>query len=88
MPIGIVPGWDEYWDRYFLYELRDVDSGVAASTDRGVLDQRDGRLRRRVHRAEPSRSVAPSGMPGGMPMVTFSSRRPRPLGRKSRAGRV
>jgi len=35
-----------------------------------------------------SRSVAPSGMPGGMPMVTFSSRRPRPLGRKSRAGRV
>ncbi len=39
--IGIVPGWDEYWDRYFLYELRDVDvdggGGVAASSDRGAV---------------------------------------------------
>jgi pimeloyl-ACP methyl ester carboxylesterase len=32
--IGIIPGWDEYWDRYFLYELRD---GVAASSDRGAV---------------------------------------------------
>ena len=26
--IGIIPEWDEYWDRYFLYELRDVTGGV------------------------------------------------------------
>ena len=35
--IGIIPGWDQYWDRYFLYELRDVGGGVAASTDRGAV---------------------------------------------------
>ena len=37
--IGIVPEWDEYWDRYFGYELRDVDvdGGVAASSDRGAV---------------------------------------------------
>jgi len=37
--IGIIPGWDEYWDRYFLYELRDVDvdGGVAASSGRGAV---------------------------------------------------
>jgi pimeloyl-ACP methyl ester carboxylesterase len=34
---GIVPEWDEYWDRYFLYELRDVDGGVTASSDRGAV---------------------------------------------------
>ena len=35
--IGIVPEWDEYWDRYFAYELRDVSGGVTASTDRGAV---------------------------------------------------
>jgi len=35
--IGIVPGWDEYWDRYFLYELRDVDGGVTPASDRGAV---------------------------------------------------
>jgi pimeloyl-ACP methyl ester carboxylesterase len=35
--IGIVPNWDEYWDRYFRYELREVDGGVAASSDRGAV---------------------------------------------------
>ena len=35
--IGIIPEWDEYWDRYFLYELRDVEGGVAASSDRGAV---------------------------------------------------
>ena len=35
--IGIVPEWDEYWDRYFTYELRDVDGGVTASSDRGAV---------------------------------------------------
>ena len=35
--IGIIPEWDEYWDRYFLYELRDVNGGVASGTDRGAV---------------------------------------------------
>jgi pimeloyl-ACP methyl ester carboxylesterase len=35
--IGIIPEWDEYWDRYFLYELRDVDGGVTPSSDRGAV---------------------------------------------------
>ena len=35
--IGIIPEWDEYWDRYFLYELRAVEGGVAASSDRGAV---------------------------------------------------
>jgi 3-oxoadipate enol-lactonase len=35
--IGIVPEWDEYWDHYFAYELRDVDGGVASSSDRGAV---------------------------------------------------
>jgi 3-oxoadipate enol-lactonase len=35
--IGIVPEWDQYWDRYFTYELRDVDGGVTARTDRGAV---------------------------------------------------
>jgi 3-oxoadipate enol-lactonase len=34
---GIIPEWDRYWDRYFAYELRDVDGGVTASTDRGAV---------------------------------------------------
>jgi hypothetical protein len=34
---GIIPDKDEYWDRYFTYELRDVDDGVAASSDRGAV---------------------------------------------------
>jgi pimeloyl-ACP methyl ester carboxylesterase len=35
--IGIIPEWDEYWDRYFLYELRDVGGGVTPSSDRGAV---------------------------------------------------
>jgi pimeloyl-ACP methyl ester carboxylesterase len=35
--IGIVPEWDQYWDRYFAYELRDVDGGVTSRTDRGAV---------------------------------------------------
>jgi pimeloyl-ACP methyl ester carboxylesterase len=35
--LGIVPEWDEYWDRYFGYELREVDGGVTASTDKGAV---------------------------------------------------
>jgi hypothetical protein len=35
--IGIIPEWDEYWDRYFRYELRDVDGSVTPSSDRGAV---------------------------------------------------
>ncbi len=35
--IGIIPEWDEYWDRYFGYELREVNGGVASSSDRGAV---------------------------------------------------
>ena len=35
--IGIIPGWDEYWDRYFGYELGEVNGGVTAATDRGAV---------------------------------------------------
>ena len=35
--IGIIPDWDQYWDRYFLYELRDVNGGVTARSDRGAV---------------------------------------------------
>ena len=35
--LGIIPEWDEYWDRYFAYELRDVSGGVASSNDRGAV---------------------------------------------------
>jgi pimeloyl-ACP methyl ester carboxylesterase len=34
---GIIPEWDEYWDRYFAYELRDVSGGVVSSSDRGAV---------------------------------------------------
>ncbi|HWJ51753.1 MAG TPA: alpha/beta fold hydrolase [Propionibacteriaceae bacterium] len=34
---GIIPGWDEYWDRYFGYELCEVNGGVTAATDRGAV---------------------------------------------------
>ena len=35
--VGIIPEWDEYWDRYFRYELREVSGGVASSSDRGAV---------------------------------------------------
>jgi pimeloyl-ACP methyl ester carboxylesterase len=35
--IGIIPAWDQYWDRYFAYELREVTGGVAAASDRGAV---------------------------------------------------
>jgi hypothetical protein len=35
--IGIIPVWDQYWDRYFTYELREVSGGVASSSDRGAV---------------------------------------------------
>ena len=34
---GIIPNWDEYWDRYFGYELCEVNGGVTAATDRGAV---------------------------------------------------
>ena len=35
--LGIIPEWDEYWDRYVRYEMRDVTGGVKSSTDRGAV---------------------------------------------------
>jgi pimeloyl-ACP methyl ester carboxylesterase len=35
--VGIIPEWDQYWDRYFAYELREVTGGVAAASDRGAV---------------------------------------------------
>jgi len=34
---GIIAGWDQYWDRYFGYELRDADGGVRSASDRGAV---------------------------------------------------
>jgi pimeloyl-ACP methyl ester carboxylesterase len=34
---GIIPQWDEYWERYFRYELRDVNDGVTAASDRSAV---------------------------------------------------
>jgi pimeloyl-ACP methyl ester carboxylesterase len=34
---GIFPAWDEYWDRCFAYELREVSGGVTSSSDRGAV---------------------------------------------------
>jgi pimeloyl-ACP methyl ester carboxylesterase len=35
--IGIIPGWDQYWDRYFGHELREVSGGVVSGSDRGAV---------------------------------------------------
>ena len=34
---GLVPEWNEYWERYFRYELREVEGGVTTSSDRGAV---------------------------------------------------
>jgi pimeloyl-ACP methyl ester carboxylesterase len=34
---GIIPAWDDYWERYFAYELREVSGGVVARSDRGAV---------------------------------------------------
>ena len=35
--LGIIPDWDEYWQRYFLYELRDVPGDVTPRSDSGAV---------------------------------------------------
>jgi pimeloyl-ACP methyl ester carboxylesterase len=35
--IGLVPEWSEYWERYFRYELREVEGGVAPSSNRDAV---------------------------------------------------
>jgi pimeloyl-ACP methyl ester carboxylesterase len=35
--IGTVEPWSEYWERYFHYELRETDGGVAARSDRQAV---------------------------------------------------
>lgn len=35
--IGLIRPWDEYWDRYFRYELQAVDGGVTTRTSRAAV---------------------------------------------------
>ena len=35
--LGIIPEWNEYWERYFLYELREAEGGVTASSNKGAV---------------------------------------------------
>jgi pimeloyl-ACP methyl ester carboxylesterase len=34
---GVVPEWNDYWERYFRYELKEVEGGVTASSDRAAV---------------------------------------------------
>ena len=34
---GIVPEWNEYWERYFRYELKEVEDGITTSSDRSAV---------------------------------------------------
>ena len=37
--LGLIDPWNEYWDRYFMYELEPVEGGVQARSDkRAVLE--------------------------------------------------
>jgi len=35
--LGVIQPWSEHWERYFRYELREVDGGVASRTDRAAV---------------------------------------------------
>ncbi len=35
--LGVIEPWSEYWDRYFRYELEEVEGGVRARTDRAAV---------------------------------------------------
>lgn len=35
--LGMVPEWNEYWERYFRYDLREVEGGVTPSSDRAAV---------------------------------------------------
>jgi hypothetical protein len=54
---GLIPGWDEYWDRYFAYELREVSSGVASASDRGAVLEDLGYGLRQVPREAPAQNL-------------------------------
>jgi pimeloyl-ACP methyl ester carboxylesterase len=34
---GLVPEWNEYWERYFRYEIKEVEGGVTTSSDRSAV---------------------------------------------------
>lgn len=34
---GVIADWSEYWDRYLRYELREVEGGVAARSNRAAV---------------------------------------------------
>ena len=40
--IGLVPEWSEYWERYFRYELKDVEGGVTPSSNRDAVLEDSG----------------------------------------------
>jgi pimeloyl-ACP methyl ester carboxylesterase len=40
--MGMVPEWSDYWERYFRYELREVDGGVTPSSDRAAVIEDTG----------------------------------------------
>jgi len=55
--IGIIPEWDEYWDRYFRYELRDVRGGVAGAATAARCSRISGTGMRCTGRARMRRST-------------------------------
>jgi 3-oxoadipate enol-lactonase len=84
---GIVPEWDEYWDRYFTYELRDVEGGVTASSDRGAVLEDPGtatrctgpaRMRRSTHYGPRSPCRRWCCPPGGRSCPSWGSSCPPP----------
>ncbi|HZU79800.1 MAG TPA: alpha/beta hydrolase [Acidimicrobiales bacterium] len=40
--LGLVPEWTEYWERYFRYELHEVEGGVSPSSDRDAVFEDSG----------------------------------------------
>ncbi len=37
--LGLIDPWDEMWERYFRYELREVEGGVTARTSRQAAEE-------------------------------------------------
>ena len=56
--IGIIPGWDQCWDRNFACELRDAGGGVTAASDRGAVPEDLG-YGNAMYRPDPDPPVHP-----------------------------
>ncbi len=37
--VGLIEPWDELWDRYYAYEMRPVEGGVAGRTDKAAVEE-------------------------------------------------